>query len=168
MDIIRYKQAYDPDTGEPTIERDGVEKRCDWSGEPWSQGNDRPHARYDLRYGCQDPCFGAGGVEYEFGQDFCVDMHTFLGGVKPGNEYAFKWSYTQEAMQSFDPDHPSDEFADYLRTCRVRAARDLLESDDSDVEPYHLPGFTFAMPDEFDTREGWEEAWAGVQDKHDF
>jgi hypothetical protein len=154
MEIIKYVQKYDPETGEPTLERDGLQSRCDWSGEPWNSGSlaEQPYARYILDYGNKDPCFGSSGeVEREFARDFGVRMNVFLGK----GPYAIKQPYENTAMEAFTS---SDDwsFHWFLRRIRVSAARELIES--GDIDPHQIPGFELPTPDMYDSVDEWKEA----------
>lgn len=157
MIIYEYAEKYDPDTGEAVgLKVDRKVRRCDFSGELAGDGTtDTPYVRYRMDYGSQDPCFGSGGDEYEFGRDFAVSMHRFLGDAP----YEIKWSFSEKAAEEFKSSD-FDWFGGYFRMIRIRAARRLLEA--GEVKPWQLPGFEY----EFEgTEEDWEREWERIKDE---
>lgn len=62
--------------------REWKETRCDFSGNIVESADDESlnayHCQYKLDYNDNDPCMGSGGIEYEFGKKYKVDMYRLL------------------------------------------------------------------------------------------
>lgn len=141
MKIYHKTKLYNRTTGKPELFHTFKEYRCDYSGvalEP--DCSDSPYCQYLLCHGDHDQCYGAGGLEFEFGEKYNIDMHAFLSQA-----YCFAED-TEEAMllDILDMYNKERGLADYftietaLRTSRVLAATKLLE--DGVIEPWQLVG----------------------------
>jgi hypothetical protein len=158
MITYTYNKKYDEDTGEPCgVKVDEKIQRCDWSGESWDLIEKKPYAHYQFHYGGVDPCYGSGGGEYEFSEEFNVEMRTFLGSSSlDGGSYIIRWDYQSEAIEEFK-ESDFESFDGFFRHIRVRSARQLLE--DNVIKPYQLPGF-WISPEDLSWEE-WQELQSG-------
>lgn len=83
MKIYKSEPRFDPRTGEPTHpEKSWKETRCDFTGAVVESRDPKLYPAYYcqfvLDYGSQDPCFGASGEEFEFGEKYDINMFNFL------------------------------------------------------------------------------------------
>ena len=82
MKIYHQVTRYRSSTGKPYLRWEFKEIRCDFSGRVIDEDlNSHSYPNYNLQYDDQDPCFGSGGDEYHFGQEYGVDMFEFLSGT---------------------------------------------------------------------------------------
>lgn len=158
MNIYELEKRFDPKTGkEISPDWDLKEQRCDYCGDPIVHIEDRPYPLYHLDYDGLDGMFGAGGIEYQFGQDFMIEMHMFLScHYKEGGAYAICLTCAQreddvptfyeEFAEMVTKRGPRYSFAEFLRESRVKAARSLLEA--KEMEPYQLAGYEGEWPNE--------------------
>ena len=128
MIIYRVKPQFDPNSGKPTDPVKEFEAiRCDVTGEVLDFDNDwAPHVA--LNYGTSDPCFGSSTDEFDFGQEFEVDMHEFLSDpyawVNDGGD-ALSDALTV-AAQALDKGSSLPSVPHFLRSSRVETARKLI------------------------------------------
>ena len=148
MIIYQKAKVYQQRTGELMgFEFIPDHERCDLTGVKMERSFDW-ECRVVLDYATKDPCFGSSGDEYEFKEDFEVDMHVFLSepyvvcsdptvtGVEiPSFEAA--WSQLLEGRS----------ISLGLRAARVSTARALLEN--GEIEPWQLGTVNeFELPEE--------------------
>lgn len=129
MYIYTTEPRFNPKTGKPVKgERAWKETRCDFSGRvvesKTRNGYPAYYCKFKLDYGDQDPCFGASGDEYQFGQECHLNMHRFLSGAyiifydcETGETEMPKFLKALAKHSSLD---------DALRTMRIATARRLL------------------------------------------
>jgi hypothetical protein len=149
MIIYDKVQRFDSITGKPVDKWIQKEIRCDYTGRVLDYDDFGPesYCTYNLNYGDHDPCFGAGGPEYQLGQDFKIDVFPFMS-----QEYHFysnggdskechaEWQMMTEAMKhckdSKSEWHRCYTFDAICRQARVRTARKLIES--KEITPEQL------------------------------
>jgi len=124
MKVLKRQKYFSETTGEELGYRMVSDhERCDFSGEVLGgegQGYDSdsaPFPTYALDYGDMDPCFGSGGVEYEFSQKYDVQMWEFLS-----DPYTVIHWYEPELLKT-----ATHTFAEALREARVKTAQRLIE-----------------------------------------
>lgn len=145
MKIFGTAKRFNQITGEPEEVWVFKEVRCDFTGEVL---DDNEYCRYGLNYENQDPCFGAGGEEYEFGQKYGIDIWEFLD-----YEYAFASiggsdepeHYAESLMMNEAVGNFMDERTEWYRCftfdamcrhSRIRTAKRLIE--EKIIEPQQL------------------------------
>lgn len=135
MYIFELANKFDPDTGKPIQVKKFKELRCDFTGELMGYSAagvdyENEYASYNLDYADHDPCFGACGEEFEFGQKYNVYMFTFLSNTYHFiNDYGHQERYGDlEMMQKYlkEEDGPKT-FADMCRASRIATATRLIE-----------------------------------------
>lgn len=155
MITYTYSKKFDSDTGEPVgVQIDEKVHRCDWTGVILDNlsGGDTVYARYQIEYGMQDPCFGAGGEEYDLSREYDLRMHILLSPFG-GGEYLFRWPYEENSVVPAFKNSDFRSFDTFFRHVRVRTVRELIEK--GMVEPYQIPGHR-VNPEELPIEE-WEE-----------
>jgi hypothetical protein len=121
--IYEKVTKYRSDNGKPYSTWEFKEYRCDFTGAVISEDeNTDSYPHYKLDYAEQDPCFGSGGDEYDFGKKFKINVYEFLSGT-----YHF---ITIEQNACFDMmkhliDYKMD-FADMCRYSRIKTACKLI------------------------------------------
>lgn len=150
MKIYTRIQKFDPDTGKPVMVKQFDHLRCDYTGkkiEPDGAWDDAAiYCSYILNYRDCDPCFGADGDEFEFGQKYNIDMFYFLSeeyhfidGMNSEKEYT-ELAMMQEAIKNRkkkgSPWEGCFSFHAMCRTARILTATHLIE--DGIIEAWQL------------------------------
>jgi hypothetical protein len=150
MIIYKCIQKFNRDSGKPEMVKVFDHIRCDYTGKEIDDCENMTYANYTLDYGDSDPCFGAGGDEFKFGQDYSIDVHTFLS-----EQYHFidgQGSYHQDTchqmMKEALANHEKQDspweycysFSSMCRAARILTAKRLIE--DKVIEPWQLSSDT--------------------------
>lgn len=143
MDIFKSIPQFNPNTGEPeNPRRIKIAIRCDFSGrivdgKGYEGGYPAHGPKIILDYESSDPCFGAGGGEWEFGEKYHIDMFQFLS--QP-------YVIFDDVAETGESEMPSflkalseyDDLAHALRAMRIKTATKLVE--EGLVKPEGLEG----------------------------
>lgn len=144
MIIYSLQKRFDVLTGLPVSDsKQYKETRCDYTGEVVMSNDehfdDLVYCSYNLDYGDCDPCFGASGEEFEFGDKYNVSMYDFLN-----QQYHFLQEYLDyhdrlpeiDMMKEFSSLNLT--FHRMCRKARIRTATKLIE--DKTITPDQLTG----------------------------
>jgi len=131
MNIYEKQDRFDSKTGEPREpEWAWSGYRCDFTGVELNDYEERLGPAVFLDYESSDPCYGSGGDEYEFGQEFGIDMHEFLSSA-----YIYYCDMNgRDALTEALLENNSDSFQHFLRDSRIKTARELIESGEITAE----------------------------------
>ena len=139
MLIYDKVKRFDSITGKPTEKWTFKEIRCDYTGTVL----ENYYCAYNLDYGDQDQCFGAGDEEFKLGRDLKIDMFQFLSQTYyfslDGAECA-EFQMMEEAIKNCK--NPKSEwyrcntFDSICRRSRIKTARKLVE--DNIIAPDQL------------------------------
>ena len=131
MNIYEKQDRFSQTTGKP-VESEWVWAgyRCDITGQKLDNHTDHLGPSILLDYGSSDPCFGSSGNEYEFGQEFGINMHEFLSSAYTYYCDMEGWDALANALDHKTP----DSFPDFLRESRIKTARKLIESGEITAE----------------------------------
>lgn len=153
MIIYDKVQRFDSVTGKPIERWVQKEVRCDYTGRVLDYNDFGPESfcTYSLNYGDHDPCFGAGGEEYQLGKDFKIEVFPFMsqeyhfyngGGCSDAKEDYAEWQMMEEAIKNCHKEktewYRCYTFDSMCRTARVRTARKLIE--EKVITPEQLEG----------------------------
>lgn len=133
MLIFAMVDKFDPNTGKPIQVKKYKETRCDFTGELISSDLENHYVDYRLEYGDRDPCFGACGEEFEFGQKYNIEnVYSFLyQDYHFINDYEIDRYGDREMMEHFikqDTASFPNTFAEMCRASRIATATRLLEA----------------------------------------
>lgn len=138
MKIYEDATRYDPVTGKPYKKKTFKEIRCDYTGQILDAFDDM-YVQYHLDYEDRDPCFGASGEEYEFGQKHKISVHEFLsepyhfyangGGsdLKDAAEAVMMREAIGECNKKKSPWHNCYTFEAMCRAARILTATKLID-----------------------------------------
>lgn len=129
MKIFKKEMRYDERTGKPKGEVYFIDHTCcDFTGAKINPG-EAPSIYIDWH--CIDPCFGAGGVEYNFGKKYKLNMHDFLSQV-----YCFANWNVYGMFISMLAQHKNKTFDQALRSIRIKTAKGMIER--GQIKPWQL------------------------------
>jgi hypothetical protein len=149
MKIYKQVQRFDPVTGKPIMRKSYAETRCDFTGQVLDGGDDQ-YCSYPLNYEDYDPCFGADGEEYDFGQKHGIEMFEFLSGEYhfasvgggDGVEHYAEAQMMEEALKGATKKksewYRCFTFDSMCRHARIRTAQRLIDA--GEIKPEDLIG----------------------------
>lgn len=142
MEIYKVITKFDVDTGKPKPKKAWHATRCDFSGRVVAggeMGDSYPayECKIKLDYEDQDPCFGSGGDEYKFGQEYGIYVFDFLS--QPYVIFDDFAETGESEMKNFLAEVVKyDSLAHALRSMRIATADKLIK--DGVVKPEELFG----------------------------
>lgn len=132
MIIYQSVKRFNILTGEPYLQKEFKEIRCDFTGEVIDEDLGYSYCNYHLNYGNADPCFGSGEEEYDFCHKYDIDAFTFLSDTYHFIQDHSSGRCTETEMMI---EHLKDvgeydmpTFANMCRASRIETAQKLIDA----------------------------------------